>query len=509
MGCRLAAASRSTVNVAIRADASSAIGSGHVVRCKALADELRRQGADVRFVCRDASGHLMAQLAAERFAVAALRARASTEGEDATETIAALDGFRPDWLVVDHYGLGEAWESQVGGYAERLFVIDDLAARTHVCHTLLDQNWCDGTIRHLYASLVPASCRRLFGPLYALLHPSFAQLRLGRLPRDGRVRRVLVSFGGADSLDQTTTVLRALRSVNHAELHIDVVVGPANPRAATISAAAAGVRHCTVHRHPSSLAPLLASADLMLASGGMTTWERCCLGVPAIVSAASANQERSTKALAGMGVQQFIGRASQLREEDWVTAVRDALRSPERLSSYSSAALRITDGNGVCRVAAALAGRQPRVVLRKVTAADETLLFDWANDREVRRNSFSPAPIGREEHHGWFRRMVVSASCLQFIGEDAHGFQVGQVRFDLHGGEAVVDISVTAAARGGGFGAAMLRAALDALRTERRCDRVAAEVLNTNVASQKLFTLLGFTAVPSARTDSCRLVLAL
>ena len=44
--------------VAIRVDASTMIGSGHVMRCLSLAAELQAAGAKVHFICREHPGHL-------------------------------------------------------------------------------------------------------------------------------------------------------------------------------------------------------------------------------------------------------------------------------------------------------------------------------------------------------------------------------------------------------------------------------------------------------------------
>ena len=44
---------------AFRADASIQIGTGHIMRCLTLADALREQGAQCRFICREHEGHLI------------------------------------------------------------------------------------------------------------------------------------------------------------------------------------------------------------------------------------------------------------------------------------------------------------------------------------------------------------------------------------------------------------------------------------------------------------------
>ncbi len=182
-----------TVKLAIRVDASTRMGLGHLVRCRTLAQELRAQGAEVRFICRAHPGHQIDALAADAFATISLPAppndidtgeSAAAEDyarwlgvpqhQDAVETLAALSGWRPDWLVVDHYGLDVDWAQLLRPHVGRILVIDDLANRLHDADLLLDQNYAtDGARR--YAGLLPASALTLIGPRYALLHPAYAE----------------------------------------------------------------------------------------------------------------------------------------------------------------------------------------------------------------------------------------------------------------------------------------------------------------------------------------------
>lgn len=88
-----------------RVDASATMGTGHLMRCRTLAHELRAQGAEVEFVCRKHAGNRIADLRDEDFRVHELPApderRLQKDGdyaawlgvsqaEDAFETIAAL-----------------------------------------------------------------------------------------------------------------------------------------------------------------------------------------------------------------------------------------------------------------------------------------------------------------------------------------------------------------------------------------------------------------------------------
>ena len=116
--------------------------------------------------------------------------------------------------MADHYGLESSWETQLltglaGSDAPpRLLVIDDLADRPHQADLLLDQNLFGPSTERRYEGLLPAHCRQLLGPHYALLEPEYAQLHPLVPPRT-ELRRVLVFFGGVDPANLTGQIGRA------------------------------------------------------------------------------------------------------------------------------------------------------------------------------------------------------------------------------------------------------------------------------------------------------------
>ena len=61
-----------------RVDSSEVIGSGHVMRCLTLADELREQGAECQFICREHEGHMMSPIEQRGYPVKALPAPSDT-----------------------------------------------------------------------------------------------------------------------------------------------------------------------------------------------------------------------------------------------------------------------------------------------------------------------------------------------------------------------------------------------------------------------------------------------
>ena len=137
---------------------------------------------------------------------------------------------------------------------------------------------------------------------------------------------------------------------------------------------------------------------------------------------------------------------------------------------------------------------------------DAELLWRWANDAETRRNAFSKSTIPFEEHFVWLERRLRSDATRIWIFSDGDA-PVGQVRFDLAGEAAEIDISVAPERRGRGSGRAMLSEAIRRLRAEhgsRFTPR--ASVLERNVASLRMFQACGFTEVVAERRGDDRVV---
>ena len=152
-----------TVNYVFRVDSSDKIGSGHLMRCLTLARALRDVGALCSFICRALEGNLNHLVVSNGFSLNELAqsgagAKTTHENEpyhsflreadwevDATETLSVLSALKPQWLVVDHYGLWYDWQVVVGSGC-KIMVIDDLADRKHHCDLLLDQNLGSDTV---------------------------------------------------------------------------------------------------------------------------------------------------------------------------------------------------------------------------------------------------------------------------------------------------------------------------------------------------------------------------
>ena len=362
-----------SLRVAFRVDASTEIGSGHVMRCLALADALAQSGARCHFIMRQQPGNMEQLVRGRGHDVTMLPESALLGGSSVTEgahaawlgtdwatdacgTLDVLSGDTADWLVVDHYALDRRWEERVSGCARRLMVVDDLADRPHVCDLLLDQNL--GRRENDYSGLLPAYAKPLIGPRYALLRPEFAQTRAGSLAgrENSAIESILISMGGVDRDNVTGEVLKVLEGIP--ELHncrVTAVLGAACPHIDAISRLADRLSMSVeIGVNVNNMAEIMAGADVAIGAAGGSAWERCCLGLPTLLVVMADNQRNGARALQESGATLSIGGFDDIREN--LPILMHRIMQPGRLRKMSRQAADLCDGLGVERVVKTLIG---------------------------------------------------------------------------------------------------------------------------------------------------------
>ncbi|MEQ8356266.1 MAG: UDP-2,4-diacetamido-2,4,6-trideoxy-beta-L-altropyranose hydrolase [Kiloniellaceae bacterium] len=497
--------------IVFRADASTALGGGHVMRCLTLAGTLERLGWRCGFAVNAEAPGIAPALTEKDLLVL------SSAEKDA----AALRHRWPsgaDWLVVDHYERDAGWEAECRSWAKAILVLDDLADRRHDCDVLLDQTFGRGADD--YAGLVPPGCRVLAGSDYALLRPAFAAARQSSLKRRsaGRLQRVLISLGATDPENHSIDALRGI-AASGLDVAVDVILGAAAPHAAAVRAEIAAMpQEGEVHVNARDIPQLMSRADIAVGAAGTSTWERCCLGLPSLMVVIAQNQRLIAETVSSSGAARWIAGPRARLADQIAEALCGLAANPNDLRNLSARSAEICDGRGCDRASLALAvpglaKDQRPVALRLAGAGDEETILCWQRHPTTRRFSRNPKVPSVDEHHAWFSERLADPECLLAI-ITLDGEAAGMLRLDpLHStGDSLqpphceVSILVDPERRGLGI-------ALEALTFLRRWQGkaiIVAEVLEGNQASANLFRaadyqpgsdgLLYSYPMPSAKT---------
>lgn len=335
-------------NLVFRADSGNGIGWGHTMRCFALAQKFKEKNASISFIVRKHPNNISHFLEEQGFNVFYLKNKNYYWKEDAIQTKKIIESIgNVDWLVVDNYTLDIKWEKFLKPYIKKLMVIDDMTLRKHECDLLLDQNYYEN-IKKLYFEFIPKKCSLLIGPKFALIRNEFYEIRNNLKLRDGLINRILISFGGSDCTNETIKVIKAIKELDNHKINVDLLLTASNKNSKKIQKILSKFSNITVHYQNFNVSKLMKNADLSIGAGGSSTWERCCLGLPSIVTVSAKNQLQLTNEITKKGCIINLGITKKTSSKDYLNAIRNLNKSV--LSRMSKNGLKLVDGKGTIRI---------------------------------------------------------------------------------------------------------------------------------------------------------------
>ncbi len=488
------------MRVAVRTDANNTVGTGHLHRCLNIGRELVARGHEVTLLLGRNSWMSSTKQLDEMFdsyqlsdSVNSFTIGSSISAtplhevmQDARSTSAYLQSKSIDWLIVDHYSLGDAWVDEVKMRGDcRVLAIDDLGRSWTKADLLLDSALNAG----MFYSSFPKTGAGLFGPTYVPLNPAYKTPLITR-KGDNEKNIITLFFGGADSPNATATTLKALSSLMRKDLVVCAVVGDLNPNKNSLKAEYDSPR---VHflEPADSLFEYLQASDGFLGGGGTTTWERLCLGVPSATISIAENQVQMSNDLAKAGCLIYLGGTTEVSDDTIRMTVGRLLDDHEFRRESSLQGRLLVDGFGSSRICEAMYPTDPKkITFRPVRPSDCLLLFRWVNDPGVRNSSLDSNSISWPTHTAWFENFLDHPGKRLFIAE-LNGMPVGQIRFEPSEDRLRLSYSVDSLFRGKGFGRRIVEVGV---REVRRgvADPIVAEVRTENEPSLRVFRSLGF-----------------
>jgi len=476
------------MNLFFRTDANVSMGTGHVMRCLALAQAWQDAGGEVVFAMAEATPSIEARLRIERSRLIRLRVPAGS-ADDAACTLDAAQREHAAWVVVDGYQFDSGYAPALRAGGVKVLQIDDNGqASPYSADLVLNQNL------HANESLYRGHAEHtklLLGTRFVLLRREFAFWRQRKFEISGRARRILITMGGSDPENVTEKILDVL--LPHSELELTVAVGGSNPHLANIQKRIEGAS-CPVRllKDVSDMPALMVWADLAVAGAGTTSWEMCMMGLPAALCVLAPNQEKIALELMRAGAAVNLGYLSQSGVHETEAVLLESIASESKRAKMSARGRELVDGRGAERVTAFL-WEDP--VLRKTINSDCRCFWEWANDPGTRAVSFVSDPIPWDRHMEWFRARIADPKSILYTAVSRAGAPMGMVRYQLEDSRAVLSINLGAAFRGKGNGRRMLALATSELFRNSGVTAIDAFVRLSNQPSIRLFEGAGFRNV--------------
>ena len=477
-------------NIVLRFDAGPVVGGGHAIRCLGLAEALIPEGIRCVLAVTQSTLDTLPVLSKKGLEIV----RILSDG-----SIPLPESGVADWLIVDHPDWGNTAKDNGRAVARKIAVISDAPGDALDCDVLIDS--APNLSTDDYADRVPKTCRVLTGPKYALLRSSFAasrRLAIARRRARTSATHVFVGFGATDPHNATAMAMAAL-DLCASDLTADIVIGSAAPGLKEIQAqATASKGRLQVHTDSDRVAELMGMADVAIGAAGITSWERCCLGLPTIVVGQADNQKPNCDALHAADAAIVLSDNRETSAEQVAEALSDLVSDKGKRDRLSNNAATMCDGLGARRIAQTLFPETARddaeITMRPATAADSELLFEWQTHPDTRRYFRNPTLPTKCEHEAWISARLFDANCLLNIIE--YGDEpAGMLRLDAldiqdDGTDEAYEVSILVAPDRTQLGIGNA-----ALRLGRRLapdSNLYASVHPDNAASRHLFASAGY-----------------
>ncbi|BBG65036.1 UDP-6-deoxy-AltdiNAc hydrolase [Hydrogenimonas sp.] len=346
--------------VVVRADSSSTIGTGHIMRDLVLA---KRDFCDseVIFAVRNLPGNINHKIDEAGYEKILLH---SDGIEEFIETIRPLN---PETVVFDHYGIGHRDEQRVKeATGATIFVLDDTYEKHH-CDILLNHNVYADPSR--YKELVPATCELRCGSKFTLLREEFIEAKKKKTCRATHPLRhpklkVFIAMGGADTSNLNIPILDAVKE--QTDIHAHIVTTRANKNLEELKSYARAHEHVTLHIETSEIATLMSESDFAVVSPSVTVNEVIFMQLPFIAIKTADNQNEM---------------CSYLKE-----------RGEALLEKFDEEGLKIELKNMVDFLQTEL------VNFTQLTKKQKLDLLEWRNNPKVRQWMLNKEPIAPADH---------------------------------------------------------------------------------------------------------------
>lgn len=331
--------------IIVRADGSSQIGLGHIMRCIGLCQELKQLGFQIIFAMCQRLPQIESRLSSEGFQISYLECRAGS-CEDARLVEQLCREKHANLLIIDGYQFKSEWFDAISSVnIPKMLWTDFLQSEKLPVEIILDQNPSAETMRY---DLACPDAMLLRGLNFSVLRSEFIDCKGFRHTRR-KLHRVLITMGGSDPAQLTVPILKAIQQINF-DLQVDIVVGPASHSLSEITEVAQQIPKTTVHQNVLNMSQLIKNADLAISAAGITLWEFAFSGLPTLAYSVAKNQNPNAVELEKNKGGIYMGDARTFNPEKLISTIIALAEDGNCIERMSARMQDWIDGNGRKRV---------------------------------------------------------------------------------------------------------------------------------------------------------------
>jgi len=429
-------------NILFRADSSSTIGTGHIMRDLVLASQYKE--SNIVFATQNLEGNINAKIIEAKYKVEIL------ESNRIDELDTLIKRLKIDFLVIDHYEIDYAFEKQLKLQNPKLKILSfDDTYEKHYCDILLNHNIYADSKK--YKNLVPNFCELRCGSDYTLLREEFTE--------EKRKKTIFLAMGGADSTNLNIEILKILETFPNIEVH--VVTTSANKNLDVLKTFSENRVWVQLHVNSNSMAKLMKQSDFAIITPSVTANEAYFMELPFITIQTAENQEDMYEYLV---------------KHDYMALKKFDEMKLKELIDLMFIKLDIELVNFI-----------------DLTLNEKKILLEWRNHSSIRQWMFTKEPISLKNHLNYIETLVDKKDRVYFMLKE-QGKAIGVIDF-TNISEQKADIGLYTKPFLKGKGKILMSAILDYGFNVLNVETLISEVLNSNKSAIRLYEKFNFQEI--------------
>ncbi len=270
--------SKKMSNILFRADSSSKIGLGHIMRDLVLASKYKN--SNITFATQDLDGNINHKIKDSGYKVKILKSNSKKE------LVKLVENLNIDLLVIDHYKIDYKKEKYIKEKTGVKILSFDDTYEKHYCDILLNHNI--GANKKRYKKLVPTTCKILCGSKYTLIRDEFIKEKAKKY-KINKNFTFFIAMGGADTANLNKKILKILKKFKN--IHINIISTDANKNLKELKNYCKNKKGIKLYINSNKIAKIMKKSDLAIVTPSVTVNEIKFLKIPFIAIKTASNQK--------------------------------------------------------------------------------------------------------------------------------------------------------------------------------------------------------------------------
>lgn len=293
------------MKIGIRADGSSLIGFGHIMRCSAIAKELVNRNVEIIFITKENES---VKKILEEKKLNYINLKISDLDKEITDVVEIIKENNIDYVLTDSYGLSDDYLLRLRMNVKKLICIDDNSIYIYPSHMIINGNIFADKLNY---RLVYPNTKLLLGTRYVMLREEFTN-RQEYKTIEREVKSILITMGGTDVNNFTPTVIEAISVL---EIETYVIIGTGFKNISQLYQIQINQPHIHYVYNPKNIKDLMLSCDIAISAGGNTSYELTSLGIPTILIKQAENQANVCSEMSDIGISIYMGNFLEITPE--------------------------------------------------------------------------------------------------------------------------------------------------------------------------------------------------